>query len=106
MKIINDPGTQFGVDKSTHQGLLADILSRPIFAHLSTFHEEGPRESPVWFLWENEKIWMIGNYKTDSFPKRIERVRSGSWILTLKQDLSIMLAFVEKRPLYPKMLSG
>ena len=24
-------------------------------------------------LWEDEALWMIGNYKTDSFPKRIGR---------------------------------
>jgi hypothetical protein len=26
---------------------------------------------PVWFLWEDEAIWIIGNRKTDSFPGRI-----------------------------------
>ncbi|GAA0463690.1 pyridoxamine 5'-phosphate oxidase family protein [Alkalibacillus silvisoli] len=73
MKIVQNTGAQFGVDESAHRRLLEEILSRPLFAHLSTYHEDGPRESPVWFLWENEKIWIIGNYRTDSFPKRIER---------------------------------
>lgn len=49
------------------------VLARPLFAHLATASEHGPRESPVWFLWEDEALWIIGNYKTDSFPKRIER---------------------------------
>jgi len=47
--------------------------SRPLFAHLSTASEHGPRESPVLFLWEEGAVWIIGNYETDSFPKRIER---------------------------------
>ncbi|WP_059105285.1 pyridoxamine 5'-phosphate oxidase family protein [Shouchella shacheensis] len=65
MKIIDE--------KKTSRRLLEEILSRPLFAHLSTYHEEGPRESPVWFLWESESIWIIGNYHSDSFPERIER---------------------------------
>ncbi|MGB8508778.1 MAG: pyridoxamine 5'-phosphate oxidase family protein, partial [Pyrinomonadaceae bacterium] len=41
--------------------------------HLATASEHGPRESPVWFLWEGDAVWIIGNYETDSFPKRVER---------------------------------
>ncbi|MCM3337886.1 pyridoxamine 5'-phosphate oxidase family protein [Paenibacillus sp. MER TA 81-3] len=35
--------------------------------------EEGPRDSPVWFHWERERIWIIGITSTDSFPKRIQK---------------------------------
>lgn len=52
---------------------MTDILSRPLFAHLATASESGPRESPVWFLWEHNALWIIGNRQSDSFPKRIER---------------------------------
>lgn len=48
-----------------------DFLARPMFAHLATLSEDGPRESPVWFLWEDGAIWLIGNTR-DSFPKRIQ----------------------------------
>ncbi len=47
-----------------------DVLVKPLFAHLATQSSEGPRESPVWFLWEDEKLWFIGSSR-DSFPKRI-----------------------------------
>ena len=50
-----------------------EFLSRPLFAHLATASEEGPRESPVWFLWEEGAVWIFGNRKTDTFPSRIER---------------------------------
>jgi hypothetical protein len=52
---------------------LGEFLLLPLFAHLATDSEEGPRESPVWFLWEDGAIWIIGSRRDDSFPARIER---------------------------------
>ena len=51
---------------------LEDFLSRPLFAHLATASEEGPRDSPVWFLWQENALWIISNEQTDTFPKRIQ----------------------------------
>lgn len=73
MKIIQNTGSHFDLDESLSSSLLNEVLSRPLLAHLATDSESGVRESPVWFLWENEALWIIGNYKTDTFPKRIER---------------------------------
>jgi nitroimidazol reductase NimA-like FMN-containing flavoprotein (pyridoxamine 5'-phosphate oxidase superfamily) len=73
MKIIRDTGSHFDADGHAASRLLGEVLARPLFAHLATASDDGPRESPVWFLWEDEALWIIGNYKTDSFPKRIER---------------------------------
>lgn len=61
------------MDEASAHRLMEEILARPLFAHLATGSERGPRESPVWFLWEEDALWIIGNYKTDSFPKRIEK---------------------------------
>ncbi|MBD0369747.1 MAG: pyridoxamine 5'-phosphate oxidase family protein [Pyrinomonadaceae bacterium] len=72
MKIINRTGSHFDLDEEAARQLMREILARPLFAHLATQAEEGPRESPVWFLWEDDALWIIGNYRTDSFPKRIE----------------------------------
>jgi hypothetical protein len=52
---------------------LEEVLARPLFAHLATASEDGPRESPVWFLWEGDAIWVIGSRRRDSFPARLER---------------------------------
>lgn len=52
---------------------IEEFLARPLFAHLATASEEGPRESPVWFVWEDGAVWIIGNRRTDTFPERIER---------------------------------
>ncbi len=73
MKIVQETGSHFDLDESSAHRLLDRLLARPLFAHLSTASVSGPRDSPVWFLWEDEALWMIGNYKTDSFPKRIDR---------------------------------
>jgi nitroimidazol reductase NimA-like FMN-containing flavoprotein (pyridoxamine 5'-phosphate oxidase superfamily) len=52
---------------------LDEFLSRPLFAHLATASGKGPCESPVWFLWEEGAIWILGSRKTDTFPARLER---------------------------------
>lgn len=72
MKIIGKTGSRFDAEVGKARHLLSEVLARPLFAHLATTCKLGPRESPVWFLWEDEVIWIIGNYKTDTFPKRIE----------------------------------
>lgn len=72
MKIVQKTGSHFDLDEDAARRFIAEILSRPLFAHLATLSEQGPRESPVWFLWEDDLLWIIGNYKTDTFPKRIE----------------------------------
>ncbi len=63
MELIRDTAKSFNLDS---------FLDQPLFAHLATMSEEGPRESPVWFLWEEGYLWIIGT-SIDSFPKRIEK---------------------------------
>ena len=74
MKIAQDTGSHFELDDLRSRALMSEVLARPLFAHLATASEAGgPRESPVWFLWETDALWIIGNYRTDTFPTRIER---------------------------------
>lgn len=47
-----------------------EVLSLPLMAHLASGSPEGPRDSPVWFLWEGGHLWLIGN-RADSFVKRL-----------------------------------
>jgi len=49
-----------------------DVLRLPLFAYLASTSRSGPRVSPVWFLWEDNLIWIVGNRRTDSFPGRIQ----------------------------------
>jgi Pyridoxamine 5'-phosphate oxidase len=62
MKIIRDRPKSVDVD---------ELLARPLFAHLATTSDEGPRESPVWFLWEDEAIWIIGSRQRNTFLTRV-----------------------------------
>ncbi|WP_254839324.1 pyridoxamine 5'-phosphate oxidase family protein [Natronomonas marina] len=52
---------------------LEAFLARPLFGHLATHHPDGPRESPVWYLWEEGAAWILGDAATDTFPARVER---------------------------------
>jgi hypothetical protein len=49
---------------------LDEFLSRPLYAHLAHNSEHGPRESPVWFHWDGQAIWIIGG---TSFPSNLKR---------------------------------
>ena len=48
-----------------------EFLRQPLVAHLATASQDGARESPVWFLWEDQAMWLVGNER-DSFPKRLQ----------------------------------
>jgi len=49
---------------------LNEFLSRPLYAHLAHDSENGPRESPVWFHWDGQAIWIVGG---TSFPANLKR---------------------------------
>jgi hypothetical protein len=60
------------MSRAEHDFALDDFLARPLFAHLATASGDGPRESPVWYLWEEGVVWLVAN-RSDSFPERIRR---------------------------------
>jgi hypothetical protein len=49
---------------------LDEFLSRPLYAHLAHNSEQGPRESPVWFHWDGQALWIIGG---TTFPANLKR---------------------------------
>lgn len=66
MRIVEQKVTN--VDRELFE--LEEFLTRPLFAHLATNSEQGARESPAWFLWENQAVWIIGG---TSFPTNLKR---------------------------------
>jgi pyridoxamine 5'-phosphate oxidase-like protein len=64
MKVIRDREQSVDLD---------EFLSRPLFAHVATASEQGPRHSPVWFSWEQQAVWIIASRRTETLPARIER---------------------------------
>ncbi|RWC56315.1 MAG: pyridoxamine 5'-phosphate oxidase [Mesorhizobium sp.] len=50
-----------------------DVLSRPLMANLATVGADGtPRNAPVWFIWEDGAIWLLGS-SDGSAVKHLER---------------------------------
>ena len=47
------------------------LLRRPLTANLATLCPEGPRNAPVWFIWEEGALWMLGSAEGASV-RRIE----------------------------------
>jgi hypothetical protein len=37
------------------------LLAMPLMANLATLSPDGPRNAPVWFLWEMNALWMLGS---------------------------------------------
>jgi nitroimidazol reductase NimA-like FMN-containing flavoprotein (pyridoxamine 5'-phosphate oxidase superfamily) len=51
---------------------LEAFLDRPLFCFLATTDGGAPRVSPLWFLWEDGAVWMVGNARK-TYPDRVER---------------------------------
>lgn len=66
------------------------FLAQPLMAHLASASDDGPRESPVWFLWEEQALWLIGNSR-DSFPRRLRAdPRCAVGIVDLRLDRGLL----------------
>ena len=50
-----------------------DILPLPLMANLATVSANGsPRNAPVWFIWEDNRLWMPGT-TSGSTVRRLEK---------------------------------
>ena len=52
---------------------LGEFLDRPLFCFLAQCSPDGARISPLWYLWEDELVWMIAQLPERSYPERVER---------------------------------
>ncbi len=48
------------------------VLNKPLMAHLATVDKGEPRDSPVWFIWEESYLWVFGTAE-DSFIKSLQQ---------------------------------
>ena len=70
---------------------IQQVLDKPLIAHLATICGEGPRSSPLWFLYEDQKIWLFGTEK-DSFIKRLQNdPRAALSVVDFDLDSGILL---------------
>ena len=49
-----------------------EILLLPLMANLATVSANGPRNAPVWFIWEDNRLWMPGT-TSGSTVRRLEK---------------------------------
>ncbi len=64
MKVIRTPRAKFELE---------EFLRRPLVAHLATTCDQGARDNPVWFLWEDQCIWIVAEPRVNTFQTRIAR---------------------------------
>lgn len=55
------------------KAFMEEVLMKPLFAHLSTLDESGPKDSPLWFLWEHASLWMLGHENQNTFINRLTK---------------------------------
>lgn len=67
------------------------LLEQPLMAILSTICPSGPCNSPVWYVWEEEALWMLGS-RTGSSVHRLESDRRCAVeIVDFRRDDGILL---------------
>ncbi|MEF8775518.1 MAG: pyridoxamine 5'-phosphate oxidase family protein [Haloarculaceae archaeon] len=49
---------------------LEAFLDRPLFCFLGTVDAGNPRVTPLWFLWEDDAVWIIANDEK-TYPTRV-----------------------------------
>lgn len=60
------------VVENTLEVELEEFLERPLFCFLATTARDGaPRVSPLWFLWEDDAIWIIADTEK-TYPDRVD----------------------------------
>jgi nitroimidazol reductase NimA-like FMN-containing flavoprotein (pyridoxamine 5'-phosphate oxidase superfamily) len=53
---------------------LDDFLDRPLFCFLGQTTADGqPRVSPLWYLWEGGRLWIIADTVEKSYTARVEQ---------------------------------
>lgn len=49
------------------------VLDRPLFCFLAMTDDGAPRISPLWYLWEDESVWIIGDTREKTYVERIQQ---------------------------------
>jgi hypothetical protein len=51
------------------------VLDLPLMANLATVSDDGPRNAPVWYIWEDAALWMLGNEGSSSVQRLLRDAR-------------------------------
>ena len=63
----------------------------PLMANLATMSAEGPRNAPVWFVWEDNAIWMLGDEDGSSVRRLGDDPRCAVEIVHFDREDGILL---------------
>ena len=53
----------------------AAVLALPLMANLATLCPDGPRNAPVWYLWEDDALWLPGSAGSGSVLRILQDPR-------------------------------
>ena len=68
-----------------------ELLARPLMANLATRSNDGPRNAPVWFIWEDGAIWLLGSKNGSSVRRLISDPRCAVEIVHFDNEAGILL---------------
>ncbi|MCM2562611.1 pyridoxamine 5'-phosphate oxidase family protein [Lutimaribacter sp. EGI FJ00015] len=68
-----------------------EVLEKPLMANLATLAEDGsPRNSPVWYHWEDDALWMLGDAGASSVRRIVRDPRVAVEIVDYDNSLGIL----------------
>jgi len=67
------------------------VLALPLMANLATLSPDGPRNAPVWFLWEDGALWMPGSTGGSSTARLAADPRVAVEIVKFDNDAGVLL---------------
>ena len=68
------------------------VLSQPLMATLSTVSTAGaPRSAPVWYIWEDSALWMLGSADGSSVKRVLQNPSCAVEITDFDRDAGILL---------------
>jgi len=69
-----------------------EILDRPLMANLATVTADGaPCNAPVWFLWEDGVLWMLGSESGSSVLRLLAEPRCAVEVVDFDAGAGILL---------------
>lgn len=68
-----------------------DVLSLPLMANLATSSADGPRNSPVWYIWEQQTLWMLASHDSRSVVRLQQDPRCAVEIVHFENTAGVLL---------------
>ena len=68
-----------------------EVLALPLMANLATLCPDGPRNAPVWFLWEDDALFMLGSASSGSVLRILQDPRVAVEIVRFDDAGGILL---------------